>query len=80
MKLEKGMSFEVVEVLDNELNATKGQQGVNFGKLIDSNVYQNVCTDVNDFDVHSINQTVTLLTINEIKPIGRLIIKEVKNA
>lgn len=78
MKLEIGMSFEVVEVLDNSVNAKIGQQGVNFGLLEDSSLYQNVCTLDNDFYVNSINQKTKLLLEEEIKPIGKLTVTKVK--
>lgn len=77
-KLKVGDSFEVVEVLENELyNEIIGQHCVNLGLIEDeSRLYNNVFTSKTNFETSF--GKVTLLIDSELKPIGKLTITKLK--
>ena len=77
-KLEVGMTFEVVEVLENPYGVKIGQHGLNLGRITESPVYNNVYSDCGCLFINGTLFKSILLEDHEIKPVGRLIIKSVK--
>lgn len=77
-KFEVGQSFEVVEVFENPYGVKIGQHGLNLGRIPESPVYNNVYADGAWHLINSVLGKSALLEDNEIKPVGRLIIKSVK--
>ena len=77
-KLKVGDSFEVVEVLANELyNDIIGEHCVNLGLIEDeSPLYNNVFVSIKNYKTSF--GYVTLLLDSEIKPIGKLTITKLK--
>ena len=66
-KLEVGMTFEVVEVLENPYGVKIGQHGLNLGRITESPVYNNVYSDGAWHFINNYLGKSSLLEDNEIK-------------